>query len=83
MQHIVVDFSRVLADDRVEVGFADESSLCGYTLHEGERVVLYETGLEVEGVLQQETRLEKSYWYAIPDWAIRKDTDVTPHLQAS
>jgi hypothetical protein len=81
MQNITVDFSRVLADNRIEVGFADDPMLGERTFYQGERVLLQETGLEVEGVLHSETRFGKLYWYAIPDWTTRKDEDVVPFLQ--
>ncbi len=80
MQHIPVDFSRVLEPDRVEVGFADSWQLRGFQLREGDRVILHETGLEVEGILYKETRQGQPYWFAIPDWATREDVDVTPDL---
>jgi hypothetical protein len=75
MQRIPVDFSRVLEENRVEVGFADTWQLQNTILHEGEHIIVYETGLEVEGILHAEQRLGKLYWYVIPDWATRKDTD--------
>lgn len=75
MQRIPVDFSRVLSPERVEVGFATDPGLVSRTLQEGERVVLYETGLEVAGVLQCEIRQGQPYWYALADWATKRDTD--------
>ncbi len=82
MQRIFVDFARGEdLDQRVEIGFADAWQLQGYELREGEHAILYETGsLEVEGILHQETRQSKAYWYAVPDWATRKDLDATAYL---
>ena len=76
MQRIFVDFNRRLSLDRVEVGFTDWGELRDLTLHEGERAIFYETGsLEVEGILHQETRQGKTYWYATPDWSTRKNLE--------
>ena len=76
MQRIYVDFSRGLSPDRVEVGFADNWQLEGIDLREGERVILYDSSLEVEGVLHQEKDQGKPYWYADADWATQKNYDI-------
>lgn len=65
------------------MGFATDPGLVGWTLQAGERVTLYETGLEVEGVVQRETRQVQPYGYALADWATKRDDDATPSLSAS
>jgi len=78
MQRIYVDFSRGESPDRVEVGFADIWQLQSVDLREGEHVIVHDSSLEVEGALHQEIRLGKRYWFAIPDWTTRQDTDDIP-----
>ncbi len=73
MQRIYVDFSRGLSAKRIEVGFADSWQLQNAHLQEGERVILYDSTLEVEGILHQEIAQEKPYWYADGDWATQKN----------
>jgi hypothetical protein len=76
MQHIYVDFNRGTSPDRIEVGYGDEAMLQGVVLREGERVVLHDDMLEVEGVLHHEAdSYGKPYWFALADWTTRRDDE--------
>ncbi len=79
MKRIYVDFGKGI-DDQVDVAFAGEGELRGVTLCEGERVILYDSSLEVEAVAHEDRVEGRPFWYAIPDWATRKDRDVTDSL---
>jgi hypothetical protein len=82
MQRIFVDFGRG-TDDAIDLLMTARPNV-GITLQEGERVILYDSSLEVEGAAHQGTAMQgQTYWYALPDWATSKDLDVTPSLTQS
>lgn len=75
MHHLFVDFGRGTGD---EVPLLLTSSAnAGITVVEGEHIVLYDGELEVEGVAHQGVNaLGRPYWFALPDWATQRDTEV-------
>ena len=80
MQRIFVDFGRGIGD-AIDLLMTARPNV-GLTLREGERIILYDSSLEVEGIAHQDvTDQGESYWYALPDWATQKDLDVTPSLR--
>jgi hypothetical protein len=77
MQRVFVDYGRGIGN---EIPLLLTSS-ANATVHvtEGERVLLFDDSLEVEGVVHQGTNpLGIAYWYAIPDWATRHDIADNP-----
>lgn len=78
MQRISVDFSRGESPERIEVGFGDSWQSKNVALREGEQVILYDSSLEVHGVLYQEIRLGKPYWFAMPALDARSVTTDAP-----
>jgi len=72
MQRIFVDFGRGIGDkvDILTTARPNES----VTLRENERVILYDSSLEVQGVLHEVREPDgHSYWVALPDWATQRD----------
>jgi hypothetical protein len=79
MQRVFVDFGRGI-DDGVDLLLAARPNV-GIRVQEGERIILYDSSLEVEGIAHQGiTAYGEPYWYAIPDWATSKDVDEVPSL---
>lgn len=77
MQRIYVDFNTMMSEpvDRVKlakVGSPNARRLPA--LHEGERVLLYDEEMEVEGTILFDTTSD--YWMAIPDDATWRDLPV-------
>jgi len=83
MKHIYVDFSRGESIHRIEVGYDSDEDIAALHLTEGERAILEDVSLGVQGILHTEQRDGERYWYAIPDWTTRQNYDDTPYQQAS
>ena len=82
MQRLYVDFGKGL-DDQVDIAFAGEGVLNMITLQESERVVLYDSSLEVEAIAHQDITDGRPFWYAIPDWTTQKNYSTTHGLAES
>jgi len=77
MQRVFVDYGRG-TDDEIPL-LLTSSANAGVCVTEGERVLLYDDSLEVEGVVHQGTNARGiSYWYANPDWTTRRDLEDSP-----
>ena len=79
MKRLYVDFGKGIGD-QIDIAFAGEGELAGMTLCEGERVVLYDSSLEVQAIAHEDRGDGRSYWYALPDWTTKQDYDITPYL---
>jgi hypothetical protein len=64
MQRIYVDFGKGI-DDQVDIAYASE----------GERVILYDSSLEVQAVAHADCSDGRAFWYAVPDWSTQKNYD--------
>lgn len=72
MQRVFVDFGCGIGDeiDILTTAQPNES----VTLRENELVILYDSSLEVQGVLREIRAPDgHSYWVALPDWATQRD----------
>ena len=76
MKRIYVDFGKGI-DDQVDMAFAGEGEISGVDLCEDERIIVYDSSLEVEAIAHADRVDGRPFWYAIPDWSTRKDLDVT------
>jgi hypothetical protein len=74
MQRIYVDFGKGI-DDQVDIAYASEGELKTIMLHEGERVILYDSSLEVQAVAHADCSDGRAFWYAVPDWSTQKNYD--------
>ncbi len=82
MKRVFVDFGRGIGDE-VDLLMTARPNV-GLSLQEGERVVLYDSSLEVEAVAHQGVSPQgEPYWYALPDWTTSKDLDETPSMTQS
>lgn len=80
MQRMFVDFGRGI-DEAIDLLMTARPNV-GVTVQEGERIILFDSSLEVEGIAHQGfTPQGEAYWYAIPDWTTSKDLNATPSLQ--
>jgi len=72
MQRIFVDFGRGLGENVDMLTTAQPNQ--SVTLHEGERVILYDSSLEVQGDIHKaHTQDSQRFWVATPDWATQRD----------
>lgn len=72
MQRVFVDFGRGIGEEIDILTTAQPNE--ALTLRENERVILYDSSLEVQGVLRGvHTPDGSSYWVATPDWATQRD----------
>ena len=72
MQRIFVDFGRGV-DDEIDILTTAQPNE-SVTLHEHERVILYDSSLEVQGALHEVCAPDgRRYWVALPDWASQRD----------
>ena len=72
MQRAFVDFGRGIGDevDMLTTAQPNES----VTLHENERVIRYDSSLEVQGALHEVRPPDgRRRWVAPPDWATQRD----------
>ena len=72
MQRIFVDFGRGTGDEVDILATAQPNE--SVTLHENERVILYDSSLEVQGALHEVCAPDgQRRWVALPDWATQRD----------
>ena len=79
MPKLYVDFGKGI-DDQVDIAFTGDSVLRSVNLQEGQRVILYDSSLEVEAIAHVDNSEERPFWYAIPDWSTQKNYPAFPDI---
>lgn len=75
---IPVDFNTMMADEQERVTLGQEGHPTGDRLPplcEGERILLYDSEMQVEGnVVIEHFPDGRRIWLAVPDWSTQRDT---------
>lgn len=76
MRRIYVDFNSINRDPQGRIALGQEGTPNGDDLPPllpGERVVFYDSELEVTGTVQFEMVHDRRFWLGVPDWSTMRD----------